>query len=634
MTTDDLHAVDPAQDDTVPNQMPPIAADDAAIVNEQAATPQDGQTTPRLEGTADSAQNVDSTIATVTSPSAAAPDEAVSTPVTDAPADSTSAESGSDEAVATPSVPDEVTSTPNAGTAIVSTSTSDSDATDTAGPAAAADTSDSAPESDAAVEQASTSATGSVAPAAPESAMASSGPVSDVGARVRERLASQRDDQAVGSSDAGTPQERSHDSAPVEIPSDDQLDASLEAQISAAMTSDVSAPVETAPVAGGESNEGDTEPQHEELGPGSQLRGAVQQIHGDDVFIEAGVRGGIVVPLRQFPENKKPNLGDELTVIIDSVDTDGLYRARVPHARHKAGGNWDALAVGQVVDCMVTATNKGGLQVSVSSLRGFMPASQVDLGYVADLEAYVGQKLTAQITEVNKKKRNLVLSRRILLQAERASQQGDFWSSLEVGQDHEGTVKTIKDYGAFVNLGPMDGFLHIGEMAWSRINHPSEVLSEGQTVKIRILKLDPERQRISLGMKQLVQNPWLSAVERYAPERIVPGKVTRIADFGAFVELEPGIEGLVHISELAWRRVRSVGEVLSQGESRDFQVIEVDPKRKRISLSVKALEQQPDQPAREDHKPAPERKPNPDLRGGTSGQKGGSDLFGNPSDFT
>lgn len=464
---------------------------------------------------------------------------------------------------------------------------------------------------------------------------AASEPLEGAGSRIREKLTSHSDDRAVGSSDGGKPrQERTPSGAPIEIPPDDELDSALEEQISAAMTTDTSAPVVTAPVAGVQAEEGEAAPPAEEIGPGSQLKGTVQQIHGENVFVEAGVRSGIVVPLRQFPENKQPSVGDELTVIIDSVDEDGLYKARIPQGRHKAGGDWDALAAGQVVDCMVSGTNKGGLQVTVSNLKGFMPASQVDLGYVSDLEAYVGQKLTAQITEVNKKKRNLVLSRRVLLQAERESQQGDFWASLQVGQDHEGIVKTIKNYGAFVNLGPMDGFLHIGEMAWSRINHPNEVVSEGQTVQVKILKLDEERKRVSLGMKQLIQNPWLSAVERYAPERVVPGKVTRVADFGAFVELEPGIEGLVHISELAWRRVGSVGEVLSTGDTRDFQVIEVDPKRKRISLSVKALEKRPEQPAAEHKEPAPARKPNPNLRGGTSGKNGGSGLFGNPSDFT
>jgi small subunit ribosomal protein S1 len=455
----------------------------------------------------------------------------------------------------------------------------------------------------------------------------------EVSKRIRERMGAPVDVRPVGTSDEGVARPETPSSAgPVEIPRDDDLDESLEAQISAAMSTDISAPVDAAPVVGLDGEEGEAAPT-DEIGPGSELQGTVQQIHGDDVFIEAGVRSAVIVALKQFPEDKKPSVGDQLKVIVDTVDSDGVLRARIPQARHKAGGNWDALAKGQVVDCMVTGTNKGGLQVAVSSLKGFIPASQVDLGYVADLETFVGQKLSAQITEVNKKKRNLVLSRRILLQAERASQQGEFWPSLEVGQDHEGIVKTIKDYGAFVSLGPMDGFLHIGEMSWSRINHPNEVLKFGQTIQVRILRLDEERQRISLGMKQLIQNPWQSAAERYAPERVVPGKVSRIADFGAFVELEPGMEGLVHISELAWRRVASVNEVLSLGETRDFQVMEVDVKRKRVSLSVKALEQRPDAPAPEERPSAAPRKPNPNLLGGTGGDQEGGGLFGNPSDF-
>lgn len=607
MTTDDQPPVDPAQAQPKPPEE--SSADNATAAAAEAPASQDAPAAEAADAPAADAPAVDS----ATEPAAAPATE----PATEAPA-APAAESPSDDA------PPVEAPAPSA------------DAAPAPAPAAeAAPTEAPAAEAPAAPETQSASADAAPAAADQSAAPAPAVPVAEASARVKEKLTSHDDDRAVGSADGGKPrQERSQGGPPVEIPSDTELDSALEAQISAAMTSDTSAPVDAAPVAGVEATEGETAAPVEELGPGSQLQGVVQQVHGESVFVDAGVRSGIVVPIRQFPEGKQPSVGDKLTVIIDSVDEDGLFKARIPQGRHKAGGNWDALSVGQVVDCMVTATNKGGLQVSVSNLKGFMPASQVDLGYVADLEAYVGQKLTAQITEVNKKKRNLVVSRRILLQAERASQQGDFWAALEVGQEHEGVVKTIKDYGAFVNLGPMDGFLHIGEMAWSRINHPNEVVSEGQTVHVKILKLDAERQRISLGMKQLIQNPWLSAVERYAPERIVPGKVTRLADFGAFVELEPGIEGLVHISELAWRRVGSVGEVLSTGETRDFQIIDVDPKRKRISLSVKALEKRPDEPAAEERRPAQTRKPNTNLRGGTSSEKGGAGLFGNPSDFT
>ncbi|MCL4106856.1 UNVERIFIED_CONTAM: hypothetical protein GTU68_046250 [Idotea baltica] len=284
---------------------------------------------------------------------------------------------------------------------------------------------------------------------------------------------------------------------------------------------------------------------------------------------------------------------------------------------------------------MVTGTNKGGLQITVSSLKGFLPASQVDLGFVSDLEQYVGQKLTCQVTEVKPKKRNLVVSRRVLLQAEREEGQGEFLQNLEVGQDFPGTVKTLKNYGAFVSLGPIDGFLHIGEMSWSRINHPNEVLNEGQEIQVRILKIDEEKNRISLGMKQLVQNPWQGLNEKYPSERVVEGKVTRVADFGAFVELEPGVEGMVHISELAWRRVGSVSEVLTVGESKEFKVLEVDQKRRRVSLSLKALEQKPESAKRDEPEDdnRPVRTPPENLRGGMGGGGGGG-LFGNPGDFT
>ncbi|MFN9719049.1 MAG: 30S ribosomal protein S1, partial [Planctomycetota bacterium] len=425
----------------------------------------------------------------------------------------------------------------------------------------------------------------------------------------------------------------------VEIPTADELDESIEAEVAAAMAGDIVAP----PVLSDEGGEPSATPESSQgkgISQGTKVKGTVQAVHSGEIFLDAGLRNNVVIQASQFAEGKVPAVGDVLDVIIDTPDADGLIKGRIPRARHKASGNWDSLAVGQVVDCMVAAVNKGGLQVTVSNLRAFLPASQVDLGFAGNLESYVGQKFPVQITEVNPKKRNLVVSRRALLQAERAEGEGEFWEKVEVGQDYKGTVKTLKDYGAFVNIGPVDGFLHIGEISWSRINHPKDVLTEGQEIDVKILKLDGEKKRISLGMKQLAQNPWQSAQEQYAQGRTVSGKVTRLADFGAFIELEPGLEGMVHISELAWRRVGSVGEILKVGETRDFQVVEVDTKRKRVSLSLKALEKRPEPPKperTEEAEPAapPEpRKPrNPNLRGGT-GSSSGTGLFGNPSDFS
>ena len=459
--------------------------------------------------------------------------------------------------------------------------------------------------------------------------------------RIRGKMASASEgsasDAANGSEQA--PKSQGHRPAAVEIPSIDELDVTLEAEISAALTSNAGAMPEAVVVEGSETYAEDKE--SKSVGQGSKVRGTVQAIHGGEVFLDAGLRHNVVLSLTQFPDDKHPNVGDQLDVIIDSKDADGLIKGRIPRGRHKAGGNWDSLAVGQVVDCHVTAVNKGGLQVTVSNLRGFLPASQVELGFAGNLEGYVGQKITVQVTEVNAKKRNLVVSRRALLQAERAEGEGEFWASVAVGQDYNGTVKTLKDYGAFICIGPVDGFLHIGEISWTRINHPKDVLTEGQQVDVKVLKLDPEKKRISLGMKQLAQNPWSTANERYVAERTVTGTVTRITEFGAFIELEPGLEGMVHISELAWRRVGSVGEVLKIGETHDFQVVEVDTKRKRVSLSLKALEKRPEPPQSDrshshhepEAPPEPKRPRNENLRGGT-GKVGGGGLFGNPSDFT
>ena len=460
--------------------------------------------------------------------------------------------------------------------------------------------------------------------------------------RLRGKLGSQAGDRPVGSVDISTQRpDTPTAAAPVEIPTTDELDVDIEKEIASALVAETAPPVvetddgSVAVVAAGAAAAAAEE--EEEFGPGSRVSGKVQHIHGDDVFVNAGMPSDVLVGMKQFPDDKKPAVGDELNLVVESIDADGLIRARIPEARTRTKGNWDGLAAGQVVECTVTGTNKGGLQVSLANLKGFLPASQVDLGFVANMEEYVGQKLTVQITEVNPKKKNLVVSRKVLLLAEQEEQQAGFWETIEVGADHLGTVKTLKPYGAFVNLGPIDGFLHIGEISWSRIAHPNEVLSEGQQVQVRVIKIDKDKNRISLGMKQLAQNPWENLVEKYPTERGVNGKVTRVADFGAFVQLEPGVEGLVHISELAWRRVGSVAEVLKVGDEKDFQVLEVDPKRKRVSLSLKALEQKPEsvKKAEAEEEARPVRKPNPNLQGGMGGKSSaGGGLFGNPKDFT
>jgi small subunit ribosomal protein S1 len=272
--------------------------------------------------------------------------------------------------------------------------------------------------------------------------------------------------------------------------------------------------------------------------------------------------------------------------------------------------------------------------VSVSNLRGFLPASQVDLGFVENLESYVGQKLTCVVTEVNPQKRNLVLSRRAYLQQERQEKEKELWTTLSVGQSLSGTVKTVKDYGAFIDLGGVDGFLHVGEISWNRVNHPSDVLKVGDQIQVKILKLDSEAKKIGLGMKQLAQNPWGSIDQKYPVGSTVSGRVSRTTDFGAFVELEQGVEGLIHISELEHRRVGRVTDVVKEGDRVEAKILAVEASRKRISLSLKALKSRPEPEAPPPSAEPYERRRKGPLRGGREGDAGGrGGLFGNPDDF-
>jgi small subunit ribosomal protein S1 len=424
---------------------------------------------------------------------------------------------------------------------------------------------------------------------------------------------------------------------PVELPpTGETLDAQIEAEIEAALSSgELNVAGEADPqadAAAGELSE-------ESLENGARLKGKIQSMRGDDVFLDVRHRCPAVVSVRQFSAGKRPEVGQLIEVVVDRVDlAEGLIQVNLPKGIRKVGGNWDSVSQGQIVDCVVTKTNKGGLEVTVSSLRGFLPSSQIDFSFVSNLDSYVGQKLRVQVLEANRKKRNLVVSRRAYLQIERKEAEEVLWKSLEVDQVFSGTIRTIKPYGAFVDIGGVDGFLHVGEISWSRIKHPSDLVAEGQQVEVKVIGLNAETKKISLGMRQLVENPWLNVQEKFATGSVIAGKVSRTADFGAFVELEPGIEGLVHISELDHRRVNKVTDVLSVGQEVDVKVLEVNAERQRISLSLKALQEKPaeQKEAGSRHEAETEvvkRKRKGPLKGGT-GSASGSGLFGNPNDFS
>ncbi|QDU43375.1 30S ribosomal protein S1 [Symmachiella dynata] len=419
---------------------------------------------------------------------------------------------------------------------------------------------------------------------------------------------------------------------PVSLPpANVDLDADVEAELAAALASEK--PTEAPKVVateGGETSEPVTE---EDLEPGTKLKGRVQSIQKDSILLDVGFRSSAMIQLRQFEGRKQPQLGQELEIVIDRFDAaDGLLLASLPRMARSAG-NWDEVSVGQIVDCLVKKSNKGGLEVTVSNLRGFMPASQVDLGFVESLDEYVGQKLTVKIIEVKPEKRNLVVSRRAYMQAEREEVAQDLWKTLEAGQTHSGTVKTVKDYGAFVDIGGIDGLLHVAEMSWTRVNHPRDILKVGQQLEVQLISVDAEKKKISLSLKQLKKNPWDDCVQRYPVESIVQGKVTNITNFGAFIEIEEGVEGLIHISEIDYRRINKVSDVLKEGQEVEAKVVSIDGERKRIGLSMKALKAKPEpvkKPKDEDLSPsggeAYQRKRKGPLKGGTGGSSG--PLFG------
>jgi small subunit ribosomal protein S1 len=358
------------------------------------------------------------------------------------------------------------------------------------------------------------------------------------------------------------------------------------------------------------------------LEPQSQHTGRVVGVRRDDVFVELGGREQGIVSVKHFDEPPPP--GTTLEVIVRQFNPeDGLYELTLPNAAVEVD-DWADLHEGMLVEARVTGHNAGGLECEVNRLRGFIPVSQVSLYRVEGLEQFVEQKFTCLVTEANPQRRNLVLSRRAVLEREKEEARQKLLDSLQPGQVHEGVVRKLVDFGAFVELGHgVDGLLHISQLAWGRIEHPREVLSEGQKIKVKIEKVNPATGKISLAYRDMLENPWTKAAEKYPVNRIVRGTVTNLMEFGAFVELEPGVEGLVHISELSHKRVWRTSDVLSKGEQVEVLVLSVDPQAQRISLSIRALAPEPEPAKEEDPEPEapptkpPKRKP-PDrpLQGG------------------
>jgi small subunit ribosomal protein S1 len=347
--------------------------------------------------------------------------------------------------------------------------------------------------------------------------------------------------------------------------------------------------------------------------PGTQ-KAKVVAIRGSSVFVDMGAKSEGVLPLDQFGD-VPPTVGQMLDVVFEKFDAkEGLLKVSLPNAAVEA--SWENLRTGVIVDVRVTKVLEGkGLEIEAGGIRGFMPISQIELDRVEDLKPYLNERLRSMVTEANRRERNLVVSRRSFLDKEREEKREKTWKELEEGQTRTGTVRSLKPFGAFVDLGGVDGLIPIGEMAWGRIKHPSEIVSLGMEVEVKILKLDRELNKVTLGLKQLKESPWDRIEDRFSVGEIVKGKVTRLMDFGAFVELESGLEGLIHISELSNKRVFRVKDFVSEGQDVDVKIVKIDHDTRRIGLSMriempKLAEPETEEGAEDDTPPAtkPERK--------------------------
>ncbi|MEZ6096676.1 MAG: S1 RNA-binding domain-containing protein [Pirellulaceae bacterium] len=371
----------------------------------------------------------------------------------------------------------------------------------------------------------------------------------------------------------------------------------------------------------------------EELEADSRIKGVVSRIAGDNVFVSLKGRLEGVVSLRQFKE--PPAEGAMIEVVVKGENQeDGLYELTIPGAAVTAE-DWDSIQQGDVVEAKVTGTNTGGLEVSVNGLRGFIPASQIDRVRVESFGDYVNQKLECLVQELNPKRKKLVLSRRAILDRVAEEKRKELMGELQAGQILEGLVTRLADFGAFVDVGGVEGLIHISKMSWNRIKHPSEVLSEGEKVKVKVEKVDPATGKISLSHRDTIEHPWDGLEERFPVNSIAKGKVTRIAQFGAFVELSPGVEGLVHISELAHHRVFAVKNVVQVGDEIEVKVLAIERDKQKMSLSLKATQAAPERKSNKDEKadedlPAREMavaKRGGPLQGGR-GRNSGGEQFG------
>ncbi len=333
---------------------------------------------------------------------------------------------------------------------------------------------------------------------------------------------------------------------------------------------------------------------------GNVVKGKVVAIEKDLAVIDVGLKMEGRVPLKEFGIAGKPaqiSVGDEVEVYLERIEN-ALGEAVLSRDKARREESWNRLEkqfeAGEKVQGVIFNKVKGGFTVDLDGAVAFLPGSQVDIRPVRDIGPLMHQPQMFQILKMDRRRGNIVVSRRSVLEETRAEQRADIVARLEEGQVIEGLVKNITDYGAFIDLGGIDGLLHVTDMAWRRVSHPSEIVNVGDTVKVQIIRINPETQRISLGMKQLQSDPWQAIETKYPVGARFTGTVTNIADYGAFVELEPGVEGLIHVSEMSWTKKNiHPGKIVSTSQQVDVQILEVDPNKRRISLGLKQTQDNP-----------------------------------------
>jgi small subunit ribosomal protein S1 len=337
-----------------------------------------------------------------------------------------------------------------------------------------------------------------------------------------------------------------------------------------------------------------------EMTPGSIVKGTVVAIDNDMVTVHAGLKSEGVIPLDQFRNEKgqlEVEVGDVVDVALEAIE-DGYGETILSRERAKRHEAWlrleNAFDTEETVQGLVTGKVKGGFTVDLNSVRAFLPGSLVDVRPVRDSDNLEGEILDFKVIKLDQKRNNVVVSRRAVIESENSAEREQLLANLEEGQEVKGIIKNLTDYGAFVDLGGVDGLLHITDMAWKRVKHPSEIVQVGDEIDVKVLKFDKDKQRVSLGMKQLGSDPWVEIANRYPESSRLKGRVTNLTDYGCFVEIEEGVEGLVHVSEMDWTNKNiHPSKVVSLGDEVEVMVLDIDEERRRISLGLKQCKQNP-----------------------------------------